>query len=385
MEDNPFKMIPQTPEQKEVSGRVLDFSLLFFRDMAQRKDGDVMVSPFSLSMCLSLAGAGANGETYTQIADALGFKGLDVKEVGEWYAYMASSLAAADKSSKVAIANGIWAREDLPLLPEYVKIAAESYKSEVANLDFAQPDAKNVVNGWISKKTGGMIPEMLSEINPSTQLLLANAVYFKGAWRDGKFRKRQMDFTDYKGNKAKRDFLYGMRELKCFSNDYVSLCSVPYGNGAYEMLVALPSEKLGLNGLLRELSGENWAEFRREMERREVEFAMPCFESRTTLESNELKGVLKDYGMVLPFSKQYADFRKMSSRSLYIDMILQKTAIDVNEKGTEAAAATVIGMLETSAVPDPEPPFRFIVDRPFVYAILERSTGTILFAGVKRL
>lgn len=385
MEDNPFKMIPQTPEQKEVSGRVLDFSLLFFRDIAQRKDGDVMVSPFSLSMCLSLAGAGANGETYTQIADALGFKGLDGKEVGEWYAYMASSLAAADKSSKVAIANGIWAREDLPLLPEYVKIAAESYKSEVANLDFAQPDAKNVVNGWISKKTGGMIPEMLSEINPSTQLLLANAVYFKGAWRDGKFRKRQMDFTDYKGNKAKRDFLYGMRELKCFSNDYVSLCSVPYGNGAYEMLVALPSEKLGLNGLLRELSGENWAEFRREMERREVEFAMPCFESRTTLESNELKGVLKDYGMVLPFSKQYADFRKMSSRSLYIDMILQKTAIDVNEKGTEAAAATVIGMLETSAVPDPEPPFRFIVDCPFVYAILERSTGTILFAGVKRL
>lgn len=383
--DNPFRAIAQTAAQKEVSARVLDFSLRFFSDMASRKEGDVMVSPFSLSMCLSMAGAGANGDTYTQIADALGFKGLDAGQVGEWYAYMAAALTDADRSSSIAIANAIWAREDLPLLPEYLRIATESYRSEASNLDFRQPEALRTVNGWISERTGGMIPEMLSVLNPATQLILANAVYFKGSWREGKFRSRKMDFTDYRGNKDKRDFFYGKREMRCFANNYVSLCAVPYGNGAYEMLVALPSQTLGLDGLLKELNAGAWADLRGEMEYREVEFAMPCFESRTTLESDELKAVLEGYGLTLPFSRFDADFSKMSSRPLYIDMILQKTAIDVNEKGTEAAAATVIGMLEATAIPDPEPPFRFIADHPFVYAILERSTGTILFAGVKRL
>ncbi len=376
----PLKDIVLTRDQASVQACENDFALGLFRQIAAKeKDTNLMISPFSASLCLSLAASGANGETFTQMASTLGFSGFTAEQIGSYYKAMCEGLFAVDTATRISIANAVWPAMDFPLKKSYADFAKLYYSAEVANLNFATQDAVNTVNNWAYKNTNGMIPKILDNPEPAIRLLLANALYFNGKWSGGKMESQQKDFTNFAGTKAKTKFLGCTREMKWYAGKGYTVCSVPYGNGAYRMVIFLPDEGKDLSTLVASLTPEVWSNTMQGLRECEVVFSMPVFKSEYSMD-RIFKESLVEMGMQLPFTGA-ADFSKLSDEAVGIDEILQKTAIDVTESGTEAAAVTAIVYKNTS-VSNPEPPRVFTADRPFAYAIVEHTYNTILFIGI---
>ena len=379
-EMQPLKDIVLTHDQASVQSCENEFALgLFQRIVAKEKDTNLMISPFSASLCLSLAASGADGETFTQMASTLGFSGFTAEQIGSYYKAMCEGLFAVDTATRLSIANAVWPAKSFPLKKAYADFASLYYSADVANLDFASQDAVNTVNGWAYKNTNGMIPKILDGPEPSIRLMLANALYFNGKWAGGKMESQEKDFTDFAGTKAKTKFLGSTREMKWGSGKGFTVCSVPYGNGAYRMVIFLPDEGKDLSQLVASLTPEVWNNTMQGLRECEVIFSMPVFKSEYSMD-RIFRDALADMGMQLPFTGA-ADFSKISDEAVYIDDILQKTAIDVTEKGTEAAAVTAI-VFKATSVADPEPPKVFTADRPFAYAIVEHTFNTIIFIGI---
>ena len=379
-EMQPLKDIVLTQAESEVQACENTFALGLFREIcAVEKDQNLMISPFSASLCLSLAASGADGETFTQMASTLGFAGFSAGQIGSYYKSMCAGLFAVDTTTRLSIANAIWPAVNFPLKKTYADFVRNYYSAEVENLDFATQNAVNTVNGWVFTNTNGMIPKLMDGPDPAIRLMLANALYFNGKWSGGKMDSQQKDFTSFAGTKAKTKFLGSTRAMKWGSGKGFTVCSVPYGNGAYRMVIFLPDAGKDLSSLVASLTPELWDQTLSNLRECEVTFSMPVFKSEYSID-NILKNTLISMGMPKAFSG-YADFSKISDESVYIDEIVQKTAIDVSETGTEAAAVTAIYMKAT-AVADPEPPKVFTADRPFAYAIVEHTFNTILFIGI---
>ena len=379
-EMQPLKDIVLTQQEAEVQACENTFALKLFREIcAVEQNQNLMISPFSASLCLSLAASGADGETFTQMASTLGFAGFTAEQIGSYYKAMCEGLYAVDTTTKIAIANAVWPAKSFPLKMAYADFAKLYYSAEVENLDFATQNAVNTVNNWAYKNTNGMIPKILDNPEPSIRLMLANALYFNGKWSGGKMESQQKDFTNFAGTKAKTKFLGCTRDMKWCAGKGFTVCSVPYGNGAYRMVIFLPDEGKDLATLVASLTPEVWNNTMQGLRECEVIFSMPVFKSEYSMD-RIFQDALKKMGMQLPFTGA-ADFSKISDEAVYIDDILQKTAIDVTEKGTEAAAVTAIVYKNTS-ISDPEPPKVFTADRPFAYAIVEHTFNTILFIGI---
>lgn len=379
-EMQPLEDIVLTQEQAAVQACENTFALRLFREIvAREQDKNLMISPFSASLCLSLAASGANGETFTEMASTLGFAGFSAAQIGGYYKAMCGGLYAVDTTTRISIANAIWPALDFPLKKDYTDFVKLNYSAEVANLNFGTQNAVDVVNGWAFKNTNGMIPEILDGPDPSIRLMLANALYFNGKWAGGEMDSQKKPFTSFAGTKAESKFLGSTREMKWYKGEGFTVCSVPYGNGAYRMVIFLPDEGKTLSSLVASLTPDVWDQAVQGLRDCEVTFSMPVFKSNYSM-AEIFKNTLIAMGMPLAFSGA-ADFSGISEESVYIDEILQKTAIDVSEKGTEAAAVTAIYMKAT-AVADPEPPKVFTADRPFAYAIVEHTFNTILFIGI---
>ena len=379
-EPKPLKKIVLTQEQEAVRACENDFALGLFRKIvAKQQDTNLMISPFSASLCLSMAAAGADGETFNQMSSTLGFTGFSAEQIGSYYQTMCQGLYDADNTTTLKIANAVWPAMHFPLKKSYGDYAKRYYSATVENLDFSLQSAVNTVNNWAYTNTNGMIPKILDEPDPAIRLLLANALYFNGKWSGGEMESQQKSFTDFSGKSAGTKFLGSTREMNYCAGDGYAVCSVPYGNGAYRMVIFLPDKGKKLGSLVEKLTPDFWNQTMKQLYPCEVVFSMPVFKSEYEM-SDLFKATLCEMGMPLPFTGN-ADFSKISDESLYIDEILQKTAIDVSEKGTEAAAVTAIVYKNTS-VSNPKPPVVFTADRPFAYAIVEHSFNTVLFIGI---
>ncbi len=376
--DNPYKEITLTRVQEEVAAKELDFGIDLFSDIASQENGNVMISPFSASLCLSLIASGADGQTYAQMASALGFEGFTSEQIDSYYSTMVDALLKADKGTKLAVANAVWAAESLNMRSEYVSEVKQYYKAKVDNLDFSRSSSVNTINKWCSDNTNGMIKKIVEDVDPMIRVVLANALYFKGTWQGGPFGGSDMEFRNIGGSTAFVKSFSGTKSVQSYFGKDAAVISLPYGNGAFNMIVVLPEEGADFNAFVKSLSAEKWTFWRNSLVPAQVEFRIPTFKSEYRMADN-FKAALGRMGMVLPFSDA-ADFSRMcSDESLYVSDIIQKTAIDVNEKGTEAAAVTIGMMKATSA--GPSDTRLFIADRPFVYAIVEQSCPGILFIG----
>ena len=379
-EMQPLEDIVLTQEEAAVQSCENVFALRLFREIAAlEQDKNLMISPFSASLCLSLAASGAGGETFTQMASTLGFDGFSAHQIGSYYKAMCKGLYAVDTTTRVSIANAIWPAMDFPLKTAYADFVRNYYSAEVENLNFATEAAVNTVNGWAFKNTNGMIPKLMDEPDPSIRLMLANALYFNGKWAGGKMDSQEKPFVSFAGTKANAKFLGSTREMRWYAGQGFTVCSVPYGNGAYRMVIFLPDEGKSLSSLVASLSPDVWNQTMQGLRDCEVIFSMPVFKSEYAM-SKIFKNTLVAMGMPLAFSGA-ADFSGISDERVYVDEIIQKTAIDVSETGTEAAAVTAMYM-KTTSVGNPEPPKVFTADRPFAYAIVEHTFNTILFIGI---
>ena len=375
---SPAVYIQLTEAQKGVRTASNNFGLNTFSQIYAAEAGkDVVFSPLSLSLALAMTAEGAEGETWKQFADVIGWGTASKEEVGSYYKTMISGLVEADRSVLFTSANSFWAAKDLTLHAGFVKLLKEYFGAEDYSVEFGAPDTVNQINHWCSDKTDGKIPKMLDSTSPGTRLMLINALLFKAPWSFTWEIKKNRTFHGAKGN-SKKDFLHtDYRSMAYGDYDDYEYVGVSYGNGMYVMDIILPKANRTIADILPRLTPGS---FRSQPQTSEVELYLPKFSTAYFADDPLIPNALMAQGLTLPFGG-LADFSGISDEDLFISHILQKTQIDVTEKGTEFAAVTIVDMKYSGMAP--VTPRRVSVDlnRPFLYAIREVSSDTILLLG----
>jgi serpin B len=355
-----------------------NFTFSLFKKIPDSPGKNVMVSPLSISLALSMALNGAGGTTKTDMINALGLTGLSVDEINQVYSDLVVALKKADPDVVLNVANSIWIKKTFPVLEPFITTNQKYYDARVERLDFTS-SALSTINGWVNEKTNGKIPKILDQISAEEIMFLINAIYFKGKWQvqfskdqtqNGSFSMTTGGLVTVPMMKIKEKFGYSEQ------TGYKAL-EMPYGRGKFNMVILLPDIGKTPGQIMDQMNTSAWETLKSSMtSSAKVDVWLPQF--KFTWES-DLNGILSALGMSVAFSESQADFSRINSTDkLFITKVKHKTFIEVNEEGTEAAAATSVGIGVTSIGPAaPE----FHVTRPFLFLITEEDTGAILFAG----
>lgn len=349
--------------------------------LAQEAGRNVFVSPASVSIALAMTYNGADGTTREAMARTLELRDMTLDEVNQANLILLSNLAYADSKVKLAIANSLWSKETMPFYPDFIERNRRYYGAEVTSLDFGDPTAPDIINGWVNRNTNGKIPEIIENIPPEAILYLINAIYFKGTWTEefDPAATRQSDFTLPSGTTNRVPMMHQSGTYPYLETPEFQAVSLGYGDSSrFSMYVFLPGQSSSLAAFHESLTEENWSAWMSRFGKAEGDIGLPRFEIAY---EKTLNGILKAMGMEIAFDPNGADFGKMLPVSpmanAYISEVKHKMYVKVNEEGAEAAAATSVEIGYTSF----SPPFTMIVDRPFFAAIRDNQSGTILFMG----
>jgi len=350
------------------------FGLKLFKEIVlEEQDKNVFISPLSVSMALGMTYNGAAGTTEEAMRNTLEYGDLTQQEINESYRYLSVMLANLDPMAKFQIANSIWYRLGHYVPPEFININRTYFDAEVSALDFGAPNSKDIINDWVNEKTNGKIKEIVTDSDMYAALMfLINAIYFKGTWKYEFDPDDTQDalFNLFDGTKKPCRMMYQENDFHYFRNEYFQAVDLPYGDSGFSMIVFLPHPDINIDDLISELNQENWNLWGNSFSENTMELYLPKFKLEYDI---ELKNVLASLGMGIAFTES-ANFSGLGGG--YIDKVLHKTFVDVNEEGTEAAAVTVVGIYDSAS-----PAKTMRVDRPFIFAIREKTTGTILFMG----
>lgn len=352
------------------------FGLDLFKLTAQGDTGNMMLSPLSAATALTMLLNGCEGETYDQIQQMLGFTDLTITEINDAYKSLLSQLLSVDPEITLTLANAIFYHSDFMVKQPFLNTLEEDFSATVKSLDFSQPSALEAINAWADDKTNGKIPKVLDELSPSTVMILMNALYFMGNWTyrfDKELTVTAPFYTD-DGNIMQVSMMQNTLSLKTFSAEDFSAVELPYGRTNFSMIVILPDG--GPGEFVADLNENIWEEMTAYFDNTdasvEIIFSMPKFKFAY---EKSFKEQLIALGMTDAFDEIQADLGGISDEDIFVSFVKQNTFIDVNEEGTEAAAVTTIGIEITSA------PVSFTVNRPFVFAIRERTSNALLFIG----
>jgi serine protease inhibitor len=343
---------------------------------------NLIYSPYSISTCLAMTYAGARGQTELQMARTLHFT-TNQAQLHAAFATLQKQLNEAEKQQGIQlnVANALWGQKGHPFLPAFLQIAQQNYDARVNQVDFGteSESARKEINDWVSKKTNGKIEEILpsGSLGALTRLVLVNAIYFKGQWATqfDKSKTAPADFAVSSSQKVKAPLMNLKAKFKFAEKDTFQLLEMPYKGGELSMVVLLPKEVDGIRKLESSLNQKELSGWLSQALNREVNVFLPKF--KITAEF-ELDKTLAAMGMVDAFSSK-ADFSGMDgARDLFISSVVHKAYVEVNEEGTEAAAATATTMRATS-IQLPPPTFR--ADHPFLFLIRDVKSGSILFMG----
>ena len=341
------------------------------------EESNVFVSPLSVNMALSMTLNGANGATLDEMKETLRAKKYSIDDINNYNKSLREALVAVDKSTTLSIANSIWYHNAITFKNEFISVNKNNYDAEIKAVDFSSPNTISQINGWVSDKTNKKIPEIIKELSPETVICLLNAIYFKGIWREKFDKNNTKDENFYSEDGVSMGKVKMMSQTQKFlysDDENCKYLSLPYGNGAFSMIVMLPNEGKKIDDVIINLSSKSWddAMF---MDSYEVNLRFPRFKAECRYDMHE--DILPEMGMITPFSGA-ADFSGMTGNKLIkVSKVIHKTFVEVNEEGTEAAAATaVVGKI---MAPPPGTIIDYVVNKPFVFAIRENSTGVILF------
>lgn len=351
-----------------------------------RGDGNIVFSPYSISLALAIIQGGARGSTAAQIARVLHLPNSP-REVAEAYSrYTALALPLQGDGGILSVANSLWVRQDFPLRPAFAKNARRYYGATVRSADFgrAAEAARSEINDWVATATRGRIANLIGPggVGAATRLVVANAVYFRGKW---KFPFQPSDtaiipFYLNGGEPTDVPMMHRTAELRMIRLGDSDLLELPYEAGL-SMVVLLPTAPDGLPDLERHLTAEKLAAWLAELDHTnptKVDVWLPKFRSTFAV---DLQAPLERLGMAAAFQQSAADFSGMSTaQGLYVSDVIHKACIDVDEEGTEAAAATMMAV-EIAAINRPNPTQTFLADHPFLYLIRENFAGGLLFLG----
>ena len=377
-DDKPAEAIVLTKAESDINESVIAFGLDVFSRINKLDDTkDMFISPLSLSLALAMTSAGAKGQTEEQMRTMLGFGSVTNAEMAEYYRKMTEALLSIDPKTTVQIANAIWTDKGITLKKDFVSDVTKYYHSEANSADMSLRATINAINQWCANHTNNKITKILGEDDGGLAVLLINALYFNGTWREKFSETYQGKFKTLAGSGNPVTMMRTTRSMGYAATDKWRMVQLPYGNGAFVMDLLLPADEGKFQDAVRSLGAEDWSALTAALHSREVNLEFPKFKMEYEILLND---VLQSLGMTTAFTG-HADFSRMSDTSMCIDFVKQKTYVDVNEEGTEAAAVTAVGMKATSV--GPSEPIRFIANRPFVFAIREASTGALLFIGQK--
>ncbi|MEZ4960283.1 MAG: serpin family protein [Saprospiraceae bacterium] len=365
---------PATCELTDANG---NFAIDLFKQInVENPDGNVFISPFSISTALTMTANGANAKTLEDMRNTLRISGLGMPTVNDAYKLLLEVLPGLDPKTKLKLANSIWPQVDYPFLQSFIDLNTQYFNSEVKPVDFKDPAVIGQVNQWVEDNTDGLIKETLTELPPGVVMLLINAIYFKGTWKT-EFKPADTHPADfYTANGPVEVDMMHIQEnnFPYFENSLFQAIDLPYGDSIFSMSVFLPKEGHSVGEVVAEINAQNWDAWVSAFNTTEVQLYFPKFKMEY---GKKLKRTLSDMGMEVAFT-DFADFSKMvNGGGVLIDDVIHKSFIEVDEKGTEAAAVTVVIIKETSAGQTPT----VNVNRPFLFVIRDNRTNSILFMG----
>ncbi|MDR1557501.1 MAG: serpin family protein [Tannerellaceae bacterium] len=367
-----------TKAEQEIvrQNNIFAFDLLRTVSRNEEQGKNLLLSPLSASLALAMLNNGAAGQTQQEIQETLGYGNITRDEMNGYFRKMLEAIREADTEVAFETANSIWIRKDFPVLETFKDVNREYYEAEVRNEDFSNPQTVGLINNWCADKTHDKIPDIIKQIDSDVVMYLLNALYFKGMWTY-QFDKKATEpeaFANSDGSETLTPVMNLKETLHHREGETFDLLELPYGNESFGMLILLPKEGVSLSSVVDALDAETWENSLAGMYSKEVNLKLPRFKIEY---ERKLNDDLKEMGMVSMFGP--ADLSLIQpGRNLYVSMVKQKTFAEVNEEGTEAAAVTVVEMVETAL---PSSPVLFHATRPFLYFIREQSTGTIFFSG----
>ncbi|MEM3245842.1 MAG: serpin family protein [Candidatus Micrarchaeaceae archaeon] len=385
----PAGQLQETHDWMQMSSSMGNFSFSAYAYLANASQGNILFSPFSLYGALAMAASGARGTTYSQFASVLGLG--NISSAGMGFAYLLHAFAAPQNPYyAICINNAAWIENNYPVKNSFLSNLSY-YNASVYSADFGNPLEYKAINSWISNHTFGKITDLFSSpLSSQTKLILINTVYFKGAWSvafDANLTK-QRNFYLANGSAIKVPMMNNMfyENAFYFNDSLMQALMLNYKGGNLSMLILLPNSNASLQDAAKSLASMGMPLFISRLRSfYMINASLPRFSFTT--ESMDLNKMLESMGITNAFSGQNANFTgivnatyEKDNGNLYISKVVQKAYIEVNETGTTAAAATGVEVGATS-VASPAPLVTFNADHPFIFFIVDRHTGAILFMG----
>jgi serpin B len=367
----------------DVAGANNRFGFALLSQLTDGQTDNVFVSPLSIALALDMTLNGAAGDTRSAMMQALEAQNLSLADLNQASQHLRAELTNVDPQVQLSVANSLWLQTGETLVPDFVKTADQFYGAKASLVDFASPTSNAAIDAWVKQSTGGMIPAIAGP-DPFTDTLcvLADAVYFHGQWTTSFDPTKTVTgpFTLLDGSKIDLPMMSQSGQYEYLKRPGMQMIRLPYGTGRLAMYVILPGEMIGLADASKAVTAESWKDWSSSMVSMPGKIVLPQFRVDY---GADLKPVLAAMGMGAAFDPKAANFSGMYTGQLpiYVNDVLHKALLDVNEQGTEAAAGTGIRTPPTSTAPAPQEPFEMIVNRPFFCAIVDRDTGAILFIG----
>ena len=373
--------IALTKSEEAVRDATNDFSLNLFGQLATAGQENLFFSPMGVTMLNCMLANGAQTETYREIVRTLGLEGRTADEVNAYYKSILKALSSADRKVSFSLANSLWTAQEFSAKSAYRNTLKKVYGADVYSVDFAKQATVDKINGWSNSKTNGLVPQIIDRINGSTQMMLLNALYFKGEWTD-KFREeanQKGTFSCLDGTTSQAVYMNQLRKGG-YADEDVCVCRMPYGNGAFYMEAILPAVSADFSVFVRSITQEKLVKWG--IDNVEVtDLFFPKMDIRYDTGDGRLTAALQALGIKQAFSSA-ADFSGISDSPLYVDVMRQKSVISVDEGGTVAASNGLTALRGAPSIKEPVITTMHF-NRPFVFLIRESSTGAILFMGTK--
>jgi len=365
------------------------FAFKLFRELTRgRETSNVFFSPFSVMLCLLMVWEGASGETREAMTRVLEIAGEDLDpsqrplRIAKVLQLLKSALAIRIPGLELAVANSLWYSDQLRVESAYLSQVKKNYAAEVFPIPMAEPQSVARINGWVAEKTDGKIPQVLDSLDSLALLAAVNAIYFKGAWQEQfqKYFTRMESFLAAGKQTIQVPLMHQDDEYPYYEEESFQAVRISYRGQRVGMYVFLPAKDSGLPDFLRAVTPTHWDRWLRNLRTRPGILALPRFKFEYGI---RLEPMLANLGMAEAFRPERARFDRIAAPPppLWLDAVIHSAVVEVNEQGTEAAAATAT-VITVGMPQSPPPPFKMIVDRPFFFAIRDDQSNTILFMGV---
>jgi serine protease inhibitor len=375
-DDPAVEVRPLTAQEATIAGTDRTFGLSVFRQLNQADpEKNVFFSPLSLAMALGMTLNGTDGLTYESMRRTMALEGLTEEEINDAFRSLIGYLRNLDRKVDFRIANSIWYREGFSVEQAFVDRTSRYFDAEVSSLDFARPDAPDIINAWIARATAQRIDRMIESIGADVVMYLINAIYFKADWRYRFARDATRPRPFQRPDGSSVDVPMMFREgtfAAAFTGDFTAV-ELPYGDSLFAMTIVMPRDK-DINEYIAGLDADGWDHILNTLRPVQAELYMPKF--KVTYERT-LNDDLKLLGMDNTFcGDPGVSFARINpAAALCVSEVRQKAVVNVDEDGTEAAAVTIVEIILVSMPPS------INLNRPFFYAIREVNSGVILFMG----